>query len=345
MAASSFAQAALNAPKPSSSSYSTFMTAAFAALIYELDSAAHAHAAQSFDFGDDLADVFTSITASDAKELAAVAVPSFANFDATASPATAVYDGAFAFEFAEGDTIARGGSEFHVGDGNADSGSDPGHTIPQGSGSVNGIAATANEAPQADTTQAGRNNGPNHGQWQADLHASDTGSGAVKGQTHEASGDDLNHGQSQKALHASDNGSGAANGHAKQGPQADINKPQHDLQTASVNSANNAHSALKFKAGGKDGTSSDDADQTKSAVGTELGDSFHFKNGANNASSDFLDLQQPGHGSEKAHGDDPHAVAHKGPVSVQDADAIDPSAAHHDHSAHTNHYAAHDLIV
>jgi DNA-binding NarL/FixJ family response regulator len=140
IAAGSFAQAALNAPRPSSSSYSTFMIAAFGALIYELDGAAHA--AQAFDFGDGPADVFTSSTASDAKGLAAVAAPSFANFDGTASPAIAVYDGAFAFEFAQGDTIARDGSELHVGDGDAEnSGSDRGNTIPQGSGTVNVVAA------------------------------------------------------------------------------------------------------------------------------------------------------------------------------------------------------------
>src|SRR4029078_1065224 len=116
MAASSFAQAALNAPRPSSSSYSIFTIAAFGALIYELDRTAHA--AQAFDFGDGLADVFTSSPASDAKGLAAVAAPSFANFDGT--PATAVYEGAFAFEFAQGDTITRDHSELHVGDADAE---------------------------------------------------------------------------------------------------------------------------------------------------------------------------------------------------------------------------------
>ena len=443
IAAGSFAQAALNAPRPSSSSYSTFMIAAFGALIYELDGAAHA--AQAFDFGDGLADVFTSSTASDAKGLAAVAAPSFANFDGTASPATAVYDEAFAFEFAQGDTIARDDSELHVGMPTGGYGSDRGNTIPQGSGTINVVAAAASEAPQRDTTQAGQDNEPNHGQWQPDLHASDNGSGAAKeyikheapgddlnhgqsqkalhdsdngsgaakghikheapgddlnhGQSqkalhdsdngsgaakghikHEAPGDDLNHGQSQKALHDSDNGSGAAKGHIKHevpgddlnhgqsqkalhdsdngsgaakgyakhevpGDDLDTNKLQHDLQTASVKSANDAHSALKVKAEGKDGASSDDAGRAKSPVGTELGDSFHFKNGANNASSDILDLQQLGHGSGKAHEDGQHAAAHNGPVSVQDADAIDTSAAQHDHLGHSNHYAAHDLIV
>ena len=121
MAASSFAQAAFNAPRPSSSSYSIFMIAAFGALIYELDRTAHA--AQAFDFGDGLADVFTSSPASDAKGLTGVAASSFANFDGT--PATAVYDGAFAFEFAQGDTITSNHSELHVGDADAeDNGSD-----------------------------------------------------------------------------------------------------------------------------------------------------------------------------------------------------------------------------
>jgi len=409
IAASSFAQAALNVPRPSSSNYNTLMMAAFVALIYELDGAAHA--AQAFDFGDVLADVFTSSTASDAKGQAAVAAPSFANFDGITSPATAVYDGAFAFEFAQGDTIARDGSELHVGDSDAkDSGSDRRNTNPQGSGAVDVVAA-ADEAPQRDTTPAGRDNEPsqsqkalhasdnssgaakghakheapaddsNHGQSQKALHASDYSSGDAKGHAkHEASADDSNHGQSQKALHASDNSSGDAKGHAKHEASADdsnhgqahrdlqafeegsatgkqhakhdpkaddldTSKRQNDLQKASVNSANDAHSALKVKAGGIDGASSDDAGQAKLAIGTELGDSFHFKNGANNASSDILDLQQPGHGSGKAYGDGLHTVAHKEPVPVHDTDAISLSIAQHDHSAHANHHAAHDLIV
>ena len=133
------------------------MIAAFAALIYELDGAAHA--AQAFDFGDGLADVFTSSTASDAKGLAAVAAPGFANFDGT--PATAVYDGAFAFEFAQGDTIARDGSELHVGNAHAeDSGSDRANTIPQGSGTINVVAAAANEAARVTQRRQARITSP-----------------------------------------------------------------------------------------------------------------------------------------------------------------------------------------
>ncbi|WP_198164223.1 hypothetical protein, partial [Bradyrhizobium jicamae] len=179
----------------------------------------------AFDFGDGLADVFTSSTASDAKGLAAFAAPSVANFDGTASPATAVYDGAFPFEFAQGDTIARDGSELRVGNGDAeDSGSDRGNTIPRGFGTV----AAANEPPQRDTTQAGRDNGPGQGQSQPDLRASDNGSGAAKEHAgHEAPGDDLNHGQSQKALHASDKGPGAPKEHAKhEAPGDDLNHGQ-----------------------------------------------------------------------------------------------------------------------
>ena len=393
IAAGSFAQAALNAPRPSSGSYSTFMIAAFGALIYELDGAAHA--AQAFDFGDGSADVSLSSTASDGKGLAAA--PSFANFEDTASPATAVSDGAFAFKFAQGDTIARDGSEPHVGDAHAeDSGSDGGNTIPHGSVTVNVVAAAPDEAAQRDTTQAGRDNGPSQGQSQPGLHAFDNGSGAAKehaehealgddlnqGQSqktlrlseegsgtpkakHETPGDDLNHGQSQKALHASDDGpkghakhqvsgddsnhgqahrdlqafeegSTAGKQNAQDDPRADnldTRKPQHDLPTASANSANDTRSALEVKTGGRDGASSDDAG--KATVGTELGNSFHFKDGAN---------KQLGHASGKAHGNSEHAAAQEGPAPVQDADSIYPSAQHY-HSLHINLHAAHDLIV
>lgn len=434
-AAGSFAQAAPNASRPISSTYSAFIIAAFGALIYELDGAAHA--AQAFDFGDRLADVFSSSTASDAKGLAAAAAPSFANFEGTASPVTAVYDRAFAFEFARGDTIARDGSELHIGDAHAeDSGSDGRNSIPQGSGTVSVVAAAADEAPQRDKAQADQDNwssqdqlqpglqaidngsgaakehiqhealrdDSNHGQSQKAPNASDDGPGVAKGHAkqeapgddldhgqsqktlrlseegsgtskakHETPGDDLNDGQSQKALHASDDGakghakhqdsednsnhgrphcdlqafkkgSTAGKQHAEHDPRADDldSKPQQDIPTASANSANDAHSALNVKTGGRNGGSSDDAG--KATVGTELGDSFHFKNDANNASSDILDLQQLGYGSGKAHGNSEHAAAHKGPVPVQDADAIDPYA-QHDLSGHTNHHSAHDLIV
>ncbi|MGY2904696.1 LuxR C-terminal-related transcriptional regulator [Bradyrhizobium sp. URHC0002] len=460
--ASLFAQAALNAPRPGSSGYSIFMVAAFAALIYELDGANHA--VQAFDFGDD---IVTSSTASDANRLAS-ALPGFANFGGTA-----VYDGAFAFEFAQGGTIATDGSELYVGNVHAeDGGSDREIPILRGSGTVDVVAAAANEASQRDLTQTGWDNGSNqrqsqsdlrasdnsaeaakreaagddfnhrqlqktlhesdhssgaakghakheaagdglnhgqsqkalhesdngygvakghakheaagdglnHGQSQKALHESDNGSGAGKGHTkHEASGDGSNHGQSQKALHESDNGSGAGKGHATheapgedsnrgqvhgdlqtfqdgsaagkqlaQHPQAgdlDTGKPQQDIPTASENSANDAHSALKIKTAGKGGTSSDNADQAKSAVGTELGDSFHFKSGADNTSSDLYDLQQLSHGNGKAYGEGQHAVAREGPEPVQDADGIDISDAHHDHSWHANHHATHDLIV
>ena len=223
------------------------MIAAFGALIYELDGTDHA--VQAFDFGDGLADVFTSSTASDAKGLASVALPSFANFGGTA---TAVYDGAFAFEFAQGDTIATDGSELHVGNAHAeDDGSDRENTIPQGSGTVNVVAAAANEAARVTQRRQARITSPirvdrnptcmlpttapkplsdeapgddlNHGQSQKALHESDNSSGAAKGHIkHEAPGDDLNHGQSQKALHESDNGSGAAKGISSMRPRETI---------------------------------------------------------------------------------------------------------------------------
>jgi DNA-binding NarL/FixJ family response regulator len=377
IAAGSLVQAALNALRPNLSSYSTFIIAAFGAFIHELDGAAHA--AQAFDFGDGLVDVFTSSTANYAKGLAAVEAPSSSDFEGPASPAAAVYDASSAFEFAKGDTIAGDGSELYIGDIDAeDSGSSRGNTISQGSGTINVVAAAANETGQRDTTHAGRDNGSSHGQSQ--LHAPEGGSGAAKGHAkHEAPGDDLNPGQVQKALRDSDNSPGAAKGHAKhEAPGEDLNpgqahrdlhtvkqssaadkqyakhdlqaedsasKPQHDLQTASVNYVHGADSALEVRARGKDRTSADDGSQAKTGVGSELDDSFHFKNGADNASSDILDLQQLAHGSGKEHGDNRYAAAHMGPAPVQDVDANNLSAAQLDLLGHANHHAAHDWIV
>jgi DNA-binding NarL/FixJ family response regulator len=418
IAASLFAQATLNAPRPGSSSYSIFMVAAFAALIYELDGANHA--VQAFDFGDELV---TSSTASDADGLES-ALPGSANFGGTV-----MYDGAFAFEFAHGDTIAPGGSELHVGNAHAEGGaSDREITNSRGSGTVDVVAAATDEASQRNPMQTGRDIGSNQDQSQSDLraydnsseapkreapgddlnygqsqkalHESDNSSGAAKGHAkHEAVGDGLNHGQSQKALHESDNSSGAAKGHAKHeavgdglnhgqsqkalhesnnsseaakghakhetaGEDSNRGQAHGDLQAFENGSAagkqyahhpqvgdldtakpqrDHAHSALKIDTAGKSEPSSGSEDQAKSAVGTELGDSFQFKNGTDNTSSGMHDLQQLS--QRRTYGDSQHAVAREGPDPAQDADGIDISSAHHDHSGHANLHAAHDLIV
>ncbi|WP_196238412.1 hypothetical protein, partial [Bradyrhizobium japonicum] len=188
--------------------------------------------------------------------------------------------------------------------------------------------------------------GLNHGQSQKALLESDNSSGAEGYAKHETAGEDSNSGQAHGDLQAFEDGSTAGKQHA-QHPQAgdlDTAKPQRDIPT-SVNSANDAHSALKIATAGKSGPSSGSADQAKSAVGTELGDSFHFKNGADNTFSDMYDLQQLSHGNGKTYGDGQHAVAREGQEPVQDADGIDISDAHHDHSGHANLHAAHDLIV
>ncbi|SCB56104.1 hypothetical protein GA0061098_10754, partial [Bradyrhizobium shewense] len=186
----------------------------------------------------------------------------------------------------------------------------------------------------------------NHGQSQKTLHESDHSSGAAKGHAkHEAPGEDPNRGQAHGDLQTFEDGSAAGKQHA-QHPQAadlDTSEPQQNTPTASVNSANDAHSALTIKTEGKGGPSSDNADQAKSPVGTELGDSFRFKSFADNTSSDMYDLQQLSHG--KAYGDGQHSVAREGPEPVQDADGIDVADAHHDHSWNANLHAAHDLIV
>ena len=122
-------------------------------------------------------------------------------------------------------------------------------------------------------------------------------------------------------------------------------KPQRDIPTASVDVANHGYSASKIATAGKSEASFSSADQAKSPVGVELGDSFHFKNGTDNTSSDMYDLQQLSQRSGKTYGDGQHAVAREAPEPVQDADQIDISSAHYDHSGHANLHAAHDLIV
>ncbi|MCG2671691.1 LuxR C-terminal-related transcriptional regulator [Bradyrhizobium sp. GCM10023182] len=413
IAASVFAQAALNAPRPGSSSYSIFMVAAFAALIYELDGANHA--VQAFDFGDGIVNSSTASVVNGS----ASALPGFANFGSMA-----VYGEAFAFEFAQGDITATDHSELYVGNAHAeDGGSGRENAIHLGSGAIDFVAVAAQEAAERDATQTGReidqgrsqsdlctpdNNSEaakleaprddlNHGQSQKALHESDHTSGAAKGHVknedavdslnhghsqkavqesehtsgaakghakNEAAADSLTHGQSQKAVHESGHTSGAAKGHAKneiptedsnhgqahgdfqnfedrsaagkqhgQHPQAgDFNsgKPQHDMPMAPENSASDAHSGLKNEGG----PSSDKAERATSVIATKLGDSFHFKTGADNTSSDMYDLQQLSLGNGKAHGDGRHAIAPEGPPDT-----------HHDYSWHVDLHAAHDLIV
>ena len=162
---------------------------------------------QAFDFGDELV---TSSTASDANGLDS-ALLGFANFGGTA-----VYDGAFVFEFAQGDTIATDGSELYVGNAHAgDDGSDRENTIHRGSGTADVVAAAANEASQRDPTQRAGMTGLISGRSQSELPVSDNSSEPAKRAT-DLPGDNSNHGQSQKTPHrVSDNSSGAAKGHAK----------------------------------------------------------------------------------------------------------------------------------
>ena len=58
----------------------------------------------------------------------------------------------------------------------------------------------------------------------------------------------------------------------------------------------------------------------------------------------MYDLEQLSLGNGKAHGDGQHSIAPEGPPD-RDADWIDISSTHHDHSWHVDLHAAHDLIV
>ncbi len=114
IAASTSALAALNSARPSSGSYSAFMMAAAAVLIYELDTICSP--AQAFDLAKNLTDVFGSATANGTKELVTLNRPSSADttldgFDNLAWQNPEIYDRSFAFETSRGDTIATGGDE------------------------------------------------------------------------------------------------------------------------------------------------------------------------------------------------------------------------------------------
>jgi hypothetical protein len=182
----------------------------------------------------------------------------------------------------------------------------------------------------------------NHGQSQKPLHVSDNSSGVTKGHAkYNAAGDDSNHGQSQKVLYVPDNGSGAGKGHAKHdaaGDDLNHDRSQKAAREPGSSVADKGHAKHEVPSSGY-------AEQAKSAVGTKLGDSFHFKNGAKDTSADKYDLQQLSHGNEIIYAHGQHAVGGEGPEPVQDAHGFDISDAHHDHSGHASPYTVHDLIV
>ena len=200
--------------------------------------------------------------------------------------------------------------------------------------------------PKEHAKQEAAEDGPNHGQPQKALHESENGSVFAEGDdNHEAPKEDSNRGQTDGALQTFGDGAAAGKQQAQHPPakDSDTGKSQQDISSASLNSANSAHSA-NIETAGKDAPSHGNADQAKSGVGTGLGDSFHFKNGADNTSSDMYVLQQLSHGNGRD-GDGQHAVAREAPEQFPVANWIDISDAHHDHSVHANLHAVHDLIV
>ncbi|MGX9432027.1 MULTISPECIES: helix-turn-helix transcriptional regulator [Bradyrhizobium] len=273
IAASTSALAALNSPRPSSGSYSAFMMAAAAVLIYELDIICSP--AQAFDLGNNLTDVFGSATAGGTKELVSLDSSSSTDanldgFDNLAWLNPGIYDRSFAFETPRSDTIAIDGDEPQIlgAEAREDSGSrhgedsslhaksddaiNRGDTIYEGSAPVNvragdthgGFGETATEASQHaehGTTPPSAGDDSNRGQSQRGLHASENGSAAAQQQAkHDAPGDDSNHGQSNRDLHASEGGSAAAKQHAKHdAPGDDSNHGQsnRDLHVSEGGSA------------------------------------------------------------------------------------------------------------
>ncbi|MBO4227723.1 LuxR C-terminal-related transcriptional regulator [Bradyrhizobium neotropicale] len=273
--ASTSALAALNSPRPSSGSYSAFMMAAAAVLIYELDIICSP--AQAFDLGNSLTDVFGSATANGTKELVSLnssgsTDANLDGFDNLAWLNPGIYDRSFAFETPRSDTIAIDGDEPQIlgAEAREDSGSrhgkdsslhaksddaiNRGDTIYEGSAPVNvragdatdhgGFGEAATEAWQHaehGTIPPSAGDDSNRGESQRGLHAAENGSAAAKQPAaHDAPGDDSNHRRSNRDLHASEGGSAAAKQHAKHdAPGDDSNHGQsnRDLHASEGGSA------------------------------------------------------------------------------------------------------------
>lgn len=367
--------AALNFARPNSGSYGAFMVAA-SVLIYELDTLCGA--AQAFDLGDNLTDVFASAPENGTKELAAPTSPSSADanlggFDNLAWLNPGIYDRSFAFETYPSDAIALDGdasrivgsaaseestsrpgkdSSLHA---KSDDASDRSEAIHEGSATVNvlsgdtidhgGFGEAATDASQHVKQTPGAGDDSNRGQSQRDLHASENGSAAAKQHAkHDATGDVSNHGQSQRGLHASESGSAAAEQHAN---VTDPGQSQRDLHTAHANASNDAHEESSQNGRGKDRASIDDGGNAETAAASELGDSFHFRNEmAASKASDTLE----GH---VRHEPDSitlsqHPAGHDGPAPIPDAALIAISLAEQnavDSARGAEQHFTHDLIL
>ncbi|MGY3610725.1 MULTISPECIES: LuxR C-terminal-related transcriptional regulator [unclassified Bradyrhizobium] len=295
IAANTGALAALNSARPSSGSYSAFMMAAAAVLIYELDTICSP--AQAFNLAKNLTDVFGSATANGTKELVTLNRPSSADttldgFDNLASQNPEIYDRSFAFETSRGDTIATDGDEPQIvgAEAREDSGSrhgkdsslhaksddaiDHSDTIHERSATVNvlsghtidrggfgELATDASEHAEHGTTPPGAGDDSNRGQSQRGLHASEHGSAAAKQQAaHDAPGGDSNHGQSNRDLHASEGGSAAAKQQAKHDTPGDDSN--HGQSNRDLHASEGGSAAAKQQA--KHDTPGDDSNHGQS---------------------------------------------------------------------------------
>jgi VCBS repeat-containing protein len=220
--ASAVALPGLNSPRSDLASYSTFMMTAVGFCIYELLNSA----AQAFNLGDSLTDVFASATASGTNELVALNIAGNANtkldgFDNLAWLNPEMYHQSFAFATPRSDALAGSGDELHV---DADAGEDgvSGNGNPHaGSGAIDAVIDHRG-VEQAATHASAAGDEANRGQSQRDLHVTGDEAADKQHAEHDPPGNDANHGQSQRDLHASEDGAAAGKQHAEHGP------PGHD---------------------------------------------------------------------------------------------------------------------
>jgi VCBS repeat-containing protein len=235
--ASTVTLAALSSPRPSSGVSGTFMMAAAGMWIYALGNSNSA--AQAFDLGDSLPDVFTVANANDIQQLVPITILSGADadpdgFDNLALINWGIPDLPFAFGIPGGDTAAIGRDELQIANGDDARASD---TIDHGVFAM----ATATDAPehveQHGATLASAGGGSNPGQSQRALHAASEDSSAVAEQHDASRGNGAGPEQSQRHLRvASDEDPAAARQHADHDAPAggsDRGQSQRDLHAAS----------------------------------------------------------------------------------------------------------------
>jgi VCBS repeat-containing protein len=329
---------ALNSPRPSLSSFGTFMMATVAVWVYELLN----RGAQAFNLDDSLVALATADVTKLALNTPCGADARLDSFDQLAWQNPDVDHQSFAFDAPRSDPMARRGDELpimdaatgepgisgtpHVGSGTIDS------PILHGS-SEQAIAHASANAQHGTTLAPERDHSPAHGQSQSDLHASE-GDGAA-GDKQDQPGNDSSHGQSRKVAHAPENGSQDSAQDAKYF-EAKPGHSHHD-KTPVANASGSSHSEPK-----RDDEGKDHAVTGPMNTAADSGDSFHFKNELAAAKpSDTFDIHGS-HGPDFAqHGSH---TGHEEQAPIQSSELMGLSLSI-DHQNGAEQHLSHDLIV